>query len=220
PEGRACVHRLERDGELGGRPAAGIEVRLVERARVGGDDPDALVRTDHPLHERHEEEARGEERDVHAGGELGLEHRKEAAGGRDRADTRTLELLRRAGIRGEKRAIALPHDALIGRPVDHAKLDRELESHRVTDVSGEPREGVVHHEDPDVLAVGSLAATDEPRHRLTPNSRAASISETLPSVRAERSPMMSAQAIWNSPPGNFRDRVPGTTIERGGTRPL
>ena len=48
-------------------------------------------------------------------------------------------------------------------------------------------------------------------------SRSTSFREVFRSVFALRLPMMSAQPIWNVPAGNSFGRVPGTTIECGGT---
>src|ERR671933_487070 len=54
---------------------------------------------------------------------------------------------------------------------------------------------------------------------LMPNSRSAWFSDVLRSVEAVRWPTIRAQPTWNSPAGNWRRRVPGTTTERAGTRP-
>ena len=50
-----------------------------------------------------------------------------------------------------------------------------------------------------------------------PCSRRASFSDVFRSVDSRRWPMISAHARWYVPAGNSFGRVPGTTIERGGT---
>src|SRR5215207_8718246 len=55
---------------------------------------------------------------------------------------------------------------------------------------------------------------------LTPNSRRASLREVFWSVDDLRCPIMRAVWSWYAPAGNCLVRVPATTTERAGTRPL
>ena len=160
------LHPRDRDRDVAA-DARALEVLGPECRGAHGHDADAPAAREHLVDERDEEQARGEHRHRHRGGQLPLELDEEPAVGRDGADALPLELARPVDEGGEQ-SLGAPADHEVGVGALYPVVaHREREGCGVAHVARDPRKARVEHEDADGEAVLVEAAAHAPRgHRL------------------------------------------------------
>ena len=144
------------------REVLGCERRLADRH-----DADAPPRGEHPVHERNEEQARGEDGHADGRGHLTLELHEEPAVGGDRADAFPLEEAR--GVdEVVKEAFGATPDHEVRRGAAHPVIaHRKRERGRVAHLPRDPGELGVEHQNPHGEPVEILPPANAPAYSLS-----------------------------------------------------
>jgi len=140
------LHPGHRDGNVA-RDAGAREVLRGEAGRADGHDAHAAAGAQHPMDERHEQQAGREHGDGHRRAQLMLELGEEAAVGGDGPHALALQRSRPLD-KGRQQRRSAPPDHQVGLGSRHAVVaNGERKRRRVAHVARDTREPSVEHED-------------------------------------------------------------------------